>query len=90
MLRPKDEHLSDEHYAYSYHAVSQRFMFLVSTHSWPLFFATVALGSAPALVSALNFASDLNSVIKHWRIFEQSVFVRFSIEIIRLLAVPSG
>jgi hypothetical protein len=87
VLCPKDRHLSDEHYAYSYHAVCQRFMFLVSTHSWPLFLSTVALGSVPALVYILTFASDLNSVIKHWHVFEPSVFVRFSIGTLLTLAV---
>jgi hypothetical protein len=80
-LEPQDPNLSAEHYAFSYHAVSQRFLFLFSVHTRPLLVATVTLGSVPAIASALNLLSDIASLVTQSDLFEPSVFARFAVEI---------
>jgi hypothetical protein len=77
--------LSPEHYAYAYHAVSQRFMFLFSVRRSPLFMASMALGSFPAVISLLNLLSDIRSLATNS--FESSVYVRFAIEVGFVLVV---
>jgi hypothetical protein len=80
-LQPQDPNLSAEHYAFSYHAVSQRFLFLFSTRTRPLLFATATLGSIPAIASLLNLLTDIASLVVHSELFEPSVFARFAVEI---------
>jgi hypothetical protein len=77
--------LSPEHYAYAYHAVSQRFMFLFSVRRSPLFFASMALGAFPAVISLLNLLSNIRSLFAHS--FEPAVYVRFAIEVGLVLLV---
>ena len=86
-LSPQDANLSAEHYAYSYHAVAQRFVFLFSTHSRPLFYTTIGLGSVPAITSTLNFVSDGYSLASLGAIFEPAVYVRFAIEVALFILV---
>jgi hypothetical protein len=80
-LCAQDPNLSAEHYAYSYHAVAQRFVFLFSTHSRPLFYTTIGLGSIPAIASTLNFMTDALSLWSYGSAFEPAVYVRFSFEV---------
>ena len=77
--------LSAEHYAYAYHAVSQRFMFPFSVHGSSLFIVSVVLSFTPALVSILNFAFNVRALMR--TSFEPSVYVRFTVEVGLLLLV---
>src|SRR5262249_23178725 len=70
-----------EHYAYGYHAVSQRFVFVFSSRSRPLLLTTTSLACLPAIASALNLHSDLSSVANNLSLFEISVFSTLGIEI---------
>jgi hypothetical protein len=80
-LQPQDPNLSAEHYAFSYHAVSQRFVFLFSTHARPLLITTATLGSIPAIASALNWGTDTMSLVAYSSLFEPSVYARYALEI---------
>lgn len=87
VLQPQDPNLSAEHYAFSYHAVSQRFVFLFSTRARPLLFTTVTLGSIPAIASVLNLATDTGSLLAQSDLFEPSVYARYAVEIALVAAV---
>lgn len=63
-LIPKDKFLSSEHYAYAYNAVSQRFVFILSSYSRPLLYTTIALASLPAMVSSWNFYTDMRDLFQ--------------------------
>jgi hypothetical protein len=80
-LQPQDPNLSAEHYAFSYHAVSQRFVFLFSTRTRPLLVTTATLGSVPAIASTLNLITDTASLVAHSDLFEPSVYARFAVEV---------
>jgi hypothetical protein len=85
IIRAAEPVLSAEHYAYAYHAVSQRFMFLFSVHRSPLFLASIAMGLVPGVVSLLNLASNINSLARGS--FESTIYIRFSIEVGLVLLV---
>lgn len=58
LLCPQEKYWSAEHYAFAYSAVSQRFMFLFSTHSFLLHGFAVFLVSFPAIVATVSFLVD--------------------------------
>jgi hypothetical protein len=86
-LVPQRPHFSAQQLAYAYRAVSQRFVFLFSTRSRPLFLTTILLCVVPALVSSLHLLTD---IIDFWQlrgVFEPTVYWRFSIELVLLAFV---
>jgi hypothetical protein len=62
-LIPRYRFLSPEHLAYAYHSISQRFVFIFSTHSRPLLLATSLLLWCPSLVALWNLITDVRDVI---------------------------
>lgn len=60
---PQERYWSAEHYAFAYNAVSQRFLFLFSTHSRTTQGIAVLLTSFPAIVASVSFATDIYSAI---------------------------
>jgi hypothetical protein len=85
-LTPTDPYFSAEHLAYAYHAVAQRFVFILSSYSSPLLWLTLLLCAFPAIVAGWNAYTDVRDVFQH-QFFEQSLVVRTMIEIVLYLAV---
>lgn len=62
VLRPNVKYLGPEHYAYAYHAVAHRFMFLTSSRAKPLLLTTVAMMALPFLSSSWHYYTDLRDL----------------------------
>lgn len=90
LLVPRDEYFSAEHYAFAYQSVSQRFMFILSSHSRPLLSLTIGLMAAPAIVSALNFVDDTADIFRTPYLFEPIVWVRYAFEAVLVSIVIFG
>lgn len=63
-LVPKGRLLSAEHLAFAFHAVAQRFLFILTTRSRMLLAATLALAVFPAAVATLNWGTDLRDLVE--------------------------
>jgi hypothetical protein len=61
-LAPQVKLFSSEHYAFAYHAVSQRFVFIFSSRSRPLLATSVGLVCLPALMALWNLWTDLRDI----------------------------
>jgi hypothetical protein len=84
ILKPQDPYLSAEHYAYAYHAVAQRFVFLFSRYDRPLLLITILLCCVPALVATWNIYTDGRDVI---RLEVTSLYPRVFIECALLILI---
>jgi hypothetical protein len=69
VLEPQARFFVSEHFAYAYRSVAQRFVFLFSQHSKPLFAFTALLCTVPALVATWNAYTDIRdlSVLMQFR-----------------------
>jgi hypothetical protein len=85
VIIPADQFLFSEHYAYAYHSVSQRFLFMLTSRTRPLLFLTIVLATFPAIVSALHFVFDVRSLFE--RPFERPVWVFTFFEFLLTAAV---
>jgi len=85
VLDPQDKRLGPEHYVYVYHAIAERFLFILSQWSRPLLRTTAGLISLPALVSALHFYTDARDVLS--KSYEKSVLLLTMCELSLVLLV---
>jgi hypothetical protein len=84
-LDPQDKRLHAEHYVYVYHAIAERFLFILSQWSRPLLGTTAILIALPAVVSALHFYTDAHDVLL--RFFEKSVLLLTMCELALVILV---
>jgi hypothetical protein len=84
-LDPQDRRLSAEHYVYVYHAIAERFLFILSQWSQPLLRTTASLMALPAVVSTLHFLTDARDILS--RSFEKSVLLLTMLELALVILV---
>ena len=63
VLAATDNHFSAEHVAFAYNAVSQRFLFLLSSFSRPALPTTIALCAAPAIAMIWIVETDVFQIL---------------------------
>jgi hypothetical protein len=81
ILIPQDKYLSAEHLTFAYHAVAQRFMFILSRYNRPLLRTTIVLISLPGVIAAWHVLSDIEGVV-HYNVF--SLTLRFGTSVLLL------
>ena len=86
ILVPQGRYLSAEHYAYAYHSVAQRFMFLFSEHSRPLMIFTWALCAIPPLVAFWNVYPDIRDMLARPQ-WELHLIIRVAVEVVIFVCV---
>lgn len=86
-LVPQYSILSSEHYAYAYHAVCDRFMFLVWSKSGPLLLLTLVMMSLPLVVSSWNTITDVRDVVRFFSDVGPGGVVRATMASLLYLAV---
>jgi len=85
LLVPQDDFFSAERLTYAYHAVAQRFMFILARYNRPLLGATIALASLPSAVAVWGVISDVEG-LWYYRL-DPSLVVRFGISVVLLIVV---
>lgn len=92
ILEPRAKLLLAEHFAYAYRSVAQRFVFIFSQHSKPLFAFAGLLTVIPVLVASWNAYTDLQDTFRLIE-FKSGLFpvrvyiIKIFIEIVLLVLV---